>query len=80
MNHIFFFTRLMINQTWEQSLFCGNKNSLNSSNVTAILMAVIFGIISLMLAVLLLVFIKKRKAATKRKKGIDVYLHFICLL
>lgn len=61
-------TRVMINETYEESLICGMKNSLNSSNVTAIVMAVIFGIISLILAVLLVVFIKRRNVTIKRKK------------
>nr|XP_034305641.1 alpha-latrocrustotoxin-Lt1a-like isoform X5 [Crassostrea gigas] len=63
-------TRVMINETCEESLICGMKNSLlNSCNVTAIVMAVIFGIISLILAVLLVVFIKRRNVTIKRKKG-----------
>lgn len=74
-------TRVMINETCEESLICGMKNSLlNSCNVTAIVMAVIFGIISLILAVLLVVFIKRRNVTIKRKKGKDVYLHFVFAL
>uniref|UniRef100_A0A8W8LYD1 Uncharacterized protein n=1 Tax=Magallana gigas TaxID=29159 RepID=A0A8W8LYD1_MAGGI len=65
-------TRVMINETCEESLICGMKNSLlNSCNVTAIVMAVIFGIISLILAVLLVVFIKRRNVTIKRKKGLQ---------
>ncbi|XP_052680917.1 serine/threonine-protein phosphatase 6 regulatory ankyrin repeat subunit A-like isoform X2 [Crassostrea angulata] len=64
-------TRVMINETYEESLICGMKNSLSSSNVTAIVMAVIFGILSLILAVLLVVFIKRRNITIKRKKGLQ---------